>query len=137
MGDVEKPLGLVPKMHAQDCALRPLGERFHDSCGLISEQYFDVGAALSGRVRFCALVSVLWNKDAQDAIGRIRQAPPVPVTAIVSPGDGVIDWHACIPEPSPLVELVIAGAHMTMSSNPDAQRIVAARLASPTSGSGY
>ena len=83
------------------------------------------------------LVSVLWDKDAQDAIGRIRQAPPVPVTAIVSPGDGVIDWHACIPEPSPLVELVmIAGAHMTMGSNPDAQRIVAARLASPTSGIG-
>jgi pimeloyl-ACP methyl ester carboxylesterase len=75
-------------------------------------------------------VSVFWDKDAIDAIGTVRQAPAVPVTAIVSPDDGVIDWRACIPEPSPHVELVmIAGGHMTMGSNPHSQRVVAARLA--------
>jgi hypothetical protein len=52
------------------------------------------------------------------------------LTAIVNPKDGVVDWRACVPDPAPNVEMVIVeGAHMTMGSNPDAQKIVAARLA--------
>jgi len=42
----------------------------------------------------------------------------------------VLDWRNSVPEYSPHVEVVkVEGAHMTMGSNPDAQRVVAARLA--------
>ncbi len=52
------------------------------------------------------------------------------MTAIVSPKDGVLDWRDSLPEQSALVEIVtVEGAHMTIGSNPEAQRIVAARLA--------
>lgn len=75
-------------------------------------------------------VSALWDADAHDQLARIAEPPPVPVTAIVSRNDGVVDWHACVPDAAPDVEtLMVNGAHMTIGSNPEAQRIVAARLA--------
>lgn len=74
--------------------------------------------------------SALWDAGAYDQLARIAEPPPVPVTAIVSPDDGVVDWRVCVPDSSPHVETVMVnGAHMTIGSNPEAQRIVAARLA--------
>jgi hypothetical protein len=62
----------------------------------------------------------------------VSEPPPVPVTAIVNPKDGVLDWRNTLPEPSALVDVVmVEGAHMTIGSNPQAQRVVAARLALP------
>jgi hypothetical protein len=76
------------------------------------------------------LAAMLWDGDAEAALAQIGVAPPVLVTAIVSPVDGIVDRRACVPVPAPQVETVtIAGAHMTMGSNPEAQRVVAARLA--------
>jgi pimeloyl-ACP methyl ester carboxylesterase len=76
------------------------------------------------------LAALVWDDDAKGAIARIAEPPPVPLTAIVNPRDGVLDWRACVPEPAPHVETVfVTGAHMTMGSNPEAQRVVAARLA--------
>jgi pimeloyl-ACP methyl ester carboxylesterase len=74
--------------------------------------------------------SLLWEADARKTFEHISDPPLVPVTAIVSPKDGVVDWRACVPESSLNVEIVmIDGAHMTMGSNPQLQRTVAARLA--------
>jgi hypothetical protein len=70
---------------------------------------------------------------ALDALTAIAEPPPVPVTAIVSRDDGVIDWRASVPAPSPLLEVVeVTGAHMTICSNMQVQKIVADRLAGGT-----
>jgi pimeloyl-ACP methyl ester carboxylesterase len=71
-----------------------------------------------------------WDDEARQTMARVSEPPPVPVTAIVSPRDGVLDWRDSLPEQSVLVEVVtVEGAHMTIGSNPEAQRVVAARLA--------
>lgn len=76
------------------------------------------------------LAGFLWDDEARRTMARVSEPPPVPVTAIVSPKDGVLDWRDSLPEQSALVEIVtIEGAHMTIGSNPEAQRVVAARLA--------
>lgn len=86
-----------------------------------------VATPLAPLAKFASLV---WDGDAREAIARVAEPPPVPLTAIVNPKDGIVDWRACIPDPAPNVEVIaIEGAHMTMASNPDVQRVVAARLA--------
>jgi pimeloyl-ACP methyl ester carboxylesterase len=76
------------------------------------------------------LAGLFWDDEARRTMARVSEPPPVPVTAIISPKDGVLDWRDSLPERSALVEIVtIEGAHMTIGSNPDAQRVVAARLA--------
>jgi hypothetical protein len=74
--------------------------------------------------------SFLWDPEALDALRAIAEPPPVPVTAIVSRDDGVIDWQASVPATSDQVEIVeVSGPHMTVCSNSQVQRIVADRLA--------
>jgi pimeloyl-ACP methyl ester carboxylesterase len=94
---------------------------------LVSPIKLPVATPLAPLAKFASLV---WDDEAKDLMARVAEPPPVPVTAIVNPKDGVVDWRACLPDPSPKIEVVlIEGAHMTMGSNPDAQRVVAARLA--------
>lgn len=74
--------------------------------------------------------ALLWNMEELEALRTIAEPPPVPVTAIVSPDDGVIDWRASVPAQSEMVEVVeVSGPHMTVCSNPQVQRIIADRLA--------
>ncbi len=76
------------------------------------------------------LTSLFWDPQAHRALPSIAKPPPVPVTAIVTRRDGVVDWRACLPVEAGQLEIVmVEGAHMTMGSNPQAQRIIAARLA--------
>ena len=76
------------------------------------------------------LAALRWDEEARQTLARVAEPPPVTVTAIVNPKDGVLDWRNSLPETSPQVEVVmIEGAHMTMGSNPETQRVVAARLA--------
>jgi hypothetical protein len=76
------------------------------------------------------LAATLWDSRAEGAFESVPEPPPVPLTAIVSPSDGVVDWRACLPRPAPQVETVlIRAAHMTIGLNPSALRVVAARLA--------
>lgn len=76
------------------------------------------------------LTSMLWDGKAGTAIDRIAEPPPVPLTAIVTPIDGIVDWRACVPRPAPQVETVlVANAHMTIASNPEVLRLIAGRLA--------
>ncbi len=86
-----------------------------------------VATPLAPLARFATLV---WDSRGHDAMARLADPPPCPLTAIVNPKDGVVDWRACVPDPAAHVDVVmIAGAHMTMGSNPEAQRVVAACLA--------
>jgi pimeloyl-ACP methyl ester carboxylesterase len=93
---------------------------------LVSPVKLPVATPLSPLAQFASLV---WDGDARKTFASIAEPPPVPLTAIVSPKDGVVDWRACVPDSAPGVEMVIVeGAHMTIGSNPEAQRIVASRL---------
>jgi pimeloyl-ACP methyl ester carboxylesterase len=77
--------------------------------------------------------SLLWDMEELEALRAIAEPPPVPVTAIISRDDGVIDWRASVPAPSEMVEVVeVSGPHMTVCSNPQVQHIVADRLAWPS-----
>jgi predicted esterase YcpF (UPF0227 family) len=94
---------------------------------IVSPIKLPVATPLAPLAQFASLI---WEDDAHKTFAHISDPPPMPVTAIVNPRDGVVDWRACVPEPSPNVEMVmIDGAHMTMGSNPHLQRTVAARLA--------
>ena len=74
--------------------------------------------------------SLLWNLEELDALRAIAEPPPMPVTAVVSRDDGVIDWRASVPAQCDTVEIVeVSGPHMTVCSNAQVQRIVADRLA--------
>jgi pimeloyl-ACP methyl ester carboxylesterase len=74
--------------------------------------------------------ALLWDEEGRDALSRVGAPVPVPLTAIVSPKDGVLDWRGTVPDSGRDVEIVrIAGSHTAMGSNPQAQRIIAARLA--------
>ena len=76
------------------------------------------------------MASLFWDANAKDAAARVAEPPPVPITAIFSTSDGILDWRACVPRPSAQTEVVaLAGDHMTMGSNPEVLRVIAARLA--------
>ena len=73
--------------------------------------------------------ALLWDAEELGALRAIAEPPPVALTAIVSPDDGIIDWRASVPEASDMVEVVeISGPHMAVCSSPQVQRIVADRL---------
>lgn len=78
------------------------------------------------------MVSFGWEREGRGAdVGF-----PVPLTAVVTKDDGLVDWQSCVPEPGPNVEVVfVPGPHTSMGSNPDAQRIVADRVARVTPAS--
>jgi pimeloyl-ACP methyl ester carboxylesterase len=74
--------------------------------------------------------ALLWDAEEVRNLAAISEPPPVPLTAIISRDDGVIDWEASRPAPGETVEVVeVGGAHMAVCSNPEVQRIVADRLA--------
>ncbi len=63
---------------------------------------------------------------------RIREAPPVPLTAIYSRTDGVVAWRACLEQEGPTSENVeVRGSHCGLVVNPAALWVVADRLAQP------
>ncbi|MGN6517329.1 MAG: alpha/beta fold hydrolase [Rhizomicrobium sp.] len=64
-----------------------------------------------------------------DRRGEIGGALPVPVTAIYSEEDGIIDWRQCLQDDVPgHVNVQVGGAHTTIGSNPDAHAAVAHAL---------
>ena len=94
---------------------------------LVSPIHLPVATPLSPLAEAATL---LWDMQALDALRAIAEPPPVPVTAVVSRDDGIIDWQASVPAPSEMVEVVeVSGSHMAICTNPDVQRIVADRLA--------
>jgi pimeloyl-ACP methyl ester carboxylesterase len=76
------------------------------------------------------LIAFTWERDRAAPVAELEKPPPVPLTAVVTKDDGLVDWRSCVPDSAPDVDVVfINGAHVTIGSNPDAQRVVAARLA--------
>jgi hypothetical protein len=76
------------------------------------------------------MIVMAWEDGAAAPLAELQKPPAVKLVALITKEDGIVDWRSCVPESSPLVEVVeVGGAHMTMGSNPDAQRVVAARLA--------
>jgi pimeloyl-ACP methyl ester carboxylesterase len=74
--------------------------------------------------------ALLWDAEEVADLAAIAAPPPVPLTAVISRDDGIIEWEASRPLPGELVEVVeIAGSHMAICSNPQVQRIVADQLA--------
>jgi pimeloyl-ACP methyl ester carboxylesterase len=60
----------------------------------------------------------------------IERAPPVPVTALYSQDDGIIDWRCCLQgEAAHCTNLEVSGAHSAMGFNPEAQAAIARVLA--------
>ncbi len=75
------------------------------------------------------LLSFLWEEEARAAFSRIADRLPVPLTAVLTRQDGIVDWRCCVPEPGDGETVEVLGAHSTLASNPQVQRIVAERLA--------
>ena len=74
--------------------------------------------------------ALLWDEEELKNLAAISEPPPVPLTAVVTRDDGIIDWQAAVPAAGDLVEVVeISGSHMAICSNPQVQRIIAGRLA--------
>ena len=74
--------------------------------------------------------ALLWDADEVADLERIAEPPPVPLTAIVSRDDGIIERAACWPDAHAQVEVVeVGGAHMSICTSPEVQRIIAERLA--------
>ena len=62
----------------------------------------------------------------RDRAEHVARHPPVPVTAIYSEEDGIVDWRQCLQDEAPgYANVRVAGAHSTVGSNPAAQIAVA------------
>lgn len=79
---------------------------------------------------FAQAATLLWDDNYRQDLIRLHEPPSVPVTAIVSTRDGIVDWSATVPEPAPNVEVIrLDAAHLTILSDPRVLRIIADRLA--------
>lgn len=75
------------------------------------------------------IASLLWDRETRSLLHQISVPPPMRLTAIVAPRDGLVDYRSCLPDPAPNVEVILVdGTHTTMGANPTVQRIVADRL---------
>jgi pimeloyl-ACP methyl ester carboxylesterase len=68
---------------------------------------------------------------------RERNPIQVPIIAIYSKSDGIVDWRACIDRNSPRVEhFEVKATHIGLGFAPEALRIVARSLAPKPAGAG-
>jgi pimeloyl-ACP methyl ester carboxylesterase len=74
-----------------------------------------------------------WHSSSSPGLyARFNEPPEVPVTAIYTRTDGIVDWHSCLEaEGAQRENIELAGTHSTMSRNPAAWRVIADRLAQP------
>jgi len=63
-------------------------------------------------------------------LAEIADPLEMPVTAIYSEEDGIVDWRACLQDACGMAcNVAVSGAHTTIGSNPAAQRALACALA--------
>jgi pimeloyl-ACP methyl ester carboxylesterase len=64
----------------------------------------------------------------------LRKTPPIPLTAIYSKGDGIVNWRVCreVDEDHQTQNVEVWGSHCGMGFNPSIYRIIADRLAQST-----
>jgi hypothetical protein len=76
------------------------------------------------------MLAPIHDPSTRENMEAIAQAPPVPVTAIYSKDDGIVDWRQCLQSETDIHRNVhVRGGHGTMGSNPDAQQLIARTLA--------
>lgn len=111
---------------------RDLAKKFPDRVArvitLCTPIHFPVTTPLAP---FAAMLAPIHDPSARENMAEIANPPPVPVVAIYSRSDGIVDWRQCLQAESKMHRNVhIAGGHGTMGSNPDAQRVIAFALTS-------
>jgi pimeloyl-ACP methyl ester carboxylesterase len=63
---------------------------------------------------------------------RLTQPLPVPLTAIYSRSDGIVDWRSCVADAGPLSESIeVESSHLGIAYHPVVLRTVADRLREP------
>jgi hypothetical protein len=99
-----------------------------NSCNTTLTMLADCIAAISSRWKEC-----LTGSCSCGAALVMHRMPPVPVTAIYSRTDGIVDWKGCIgqSESATLDHVEVMGSHLGMALSPDVFRIIAQRLAWP------
>jgi pimeloyl-ACP methyl ester carboxylesterase len=94
---------------------------------LASPIHFPVATPLESIAR---LLTPLHGPDVMLLRERIESPPPVPVTALYSKADGIIDWRCCLQDESATcVNIEVSSAHSAMGFNPEAQAVIARALA--------
>ena len=94
---------------------------------LASPIRFPVATPLDAVIK---LLAPLHGPDALSLREEIERMPPVPVTALYSKEDGIIDWRCCLQEESGgCRNIEVSGAHSAMGFNPEAQAVIAQTLA--------
>jgi alpha-beta hydrolase superfamily lysophospholipase len=94
---------------------------------LASPIRFPVATPLESIVK---LMAPLHGPDVVALRDEIERTPPVPVTALYSQDDGIIDWRCCLQDESDnCTNVEVTGAHSAMGFNPEAQAAVARALA--------
>lgn len=88
---------------------------------------FPVTTPLEAVVRWLAPFHAPDVATLVDEIGRM---PDVPVTALYSKEDGIIDWQSCLQEETAhCINVEVSGAHSAMGFNPKAQAMIAREIA--------
>jgi pimeloyl-ACP methyl ester carboxylesterase len=79
---------------------------------------------------FAAMLARFQDADWLADRNHVTRAPGVPVTAIYTQEDGILDWRQCLQdETAERRNVRVGGAHSTAGSNPDVQRVTAIALA--------
>lgn len=128
--ETDKPLILIGQSLGGVFA-RGLAHRHPDKIAhvvtLCSPIRFPVATPLEAVAR---LLAPLHDPQSLDLENEILHAPPVPVTALYSKSDGILDWQSCVQdETADCINIEIPAAHSAMGSNPDAQAAIARALA--------
>ena len=110
---------------------RVLAQRHADKIAhvvtMASPIHFPVATPLETIIK---LLAPLHGPDLELLRDEIIACPTVPVTALYSQDDGIVDWHCCLQDESATcVNIEVSGAHSAMGFNPDAQAVIAQALA--------
>jgi len=132
----QRPVSLIGQslggVYARGLAHRHPGKICH-VVTLCAPIHFPVATPLE---RIAKLLAPFHDPAAVELQEEVGRAPPVPVTAIYSKTDGIIDWRSCLQDEAPgYVNVEISGSHSAMGSNPNAQRAIAQALANGSAGS--
>jgi pimeloyl-ACP methyl ester carboxylesterase len=102
-------------------------EKISHVVSLASPIKFPVATPLESIVR---LLEPFHGPDVMALREEIERPPPVPVTALYSQDDGIIDWRSCLQDESEAcANIEVSGAHSAMGFNPEAQAAIARALA--------
>lgn len=94
---------------------------------LCSPVRFPVATPLEAIVRW---LTPLHGPDVVALLDEITGTPQVPITAVYSRRDGIVDWRCCLQDESATCKNIeVPGAHSAMGFIPEAQAVVARALA--------